>query len=280
MFVYFQPQGGFNDILTITEHVLKYCVHFKRILLLDMVNSEYKINFSDYFIFKHPLVICDFNKIKELLSDTELSVYPKELHGKLNNVLDNSIKFRWSLEGYYIGDTQTKLILPPHPCTEKVIVFASVGGGNAINLFRYYVELLPHVKEYCQQNYSKLPKPYLAIQIRNTDHQCDYAKMYEDNKDLVHSYKNIYVATDDKKTIEFFREKGLNVYNFITFPESDYNNLHNNQTLDPDVKIKDLMSDVHILTLSDKILSVSKGGFIRFVRECQESSNMLKSKFL
>ena len=279
MFVYFQPRGGFNDILTITERVLNYCIQKKRLLLLDTINSEYRINFSDYFVFKHPLVISDFNKIRTILTQGELSVYPDILDGKLDEVLDGVTRFRWTQTGYYIGDTDVPLNLPVD-CSKKIIVFASVGGGNAVGIFHKYIELRPRVSEFCQTNYSRLNSPYLAIQVRNTDYTCEYVDLYEHNRELISKYETVYVATDDKKCIDFFRQKGLNVYNFITFPNDDtYHNLHNNQSLDPDTKIKDLMSDIYILTMADRILSISRGGFIQFVRACNQHSELIGSKF-
>ena len=278
MFVYFQPQGGFNDILTSTNFVLDYCKQFRRILLLDTVNSEYKINFTEYFIFRHPLVIYDFERIKKILSEHSISIFPSELNGKMEDVLDSKIKFKWTQTGYLIGETDTRLTLPAN-CNEKVIVFASVGGGNAINFFNKYIELKSIVKDFCVNNYNKLTSPYLCIQIRNTDYNCDYKKLYDENKKLIHSYKNVYIATDDKHSIEFFKDKNLNVYNFTTFPDDDkYHNLHNSN-IDPKTKILELFSDIFIITKAEKLLSVSIGGFINFVRSCNENSQIISQKF-
>lgn len=278
MFVYFQPQGGFNDILTSTNFVLDYCKQFRRILLLDTVNSKYKINFSDYFIFKDPLVIYDFEKITEMLSDPSISIFPSELNGKMEDVLKSKLKFKWTQSGIIIPETGTRLILPGN-CNAKVIVFASVGGGNAIHFFKKYIELKPLVKNFCLNNYNKLRPPYLCLQIRNTDYNCDYKKLYEENKKLIHSYKDVYVATDDKQSIDFFKNKNLNIYNFTTFPiDNEYHNLHTS-IIDPKTKILELFSDIFIITMADKLLSVSIGGFIQFVRSCHENSQIISQKF-
>jgi hypothetical protein len=65
MYVYLQPQGGLNDILSVIETTLIYCIKHKRKLLLDTVNTTYRINFIDYFSFLHPCIIEDINEIIE-----------------------------------------------------------------------------------------------------------------------------------------------------------------------------------------------------------------------
>ena len=61
MYVYLQPQGGFNDILSVIETTLIYCMKHKRKLLLDTFNTTYRINFINYFSFKHSCIIEDIN---------------------------------------------------------------------------------------------------------------------------------------------------------------------------------------------------------------------------
>ncbi len=51
MYVYLIPKGGFNDILCVINKALLYCQKYNRTLLIDTINSHYKINFSDYFYF-------------------------------------------------------------------------------------------------------------------------------------------------------------------------------------------------------------------------------------
>ena len=279
MFVYFQPQCGFNDILTSVGYVLNYCIQFKRILLLDTVNSIYKINFSDYFIFRHPLIIYDFESIKKILSDHSISIFPSELNGKMEDVLNSKIKFKWTQTGYLIEDTNTQLILPNYKIESNVIIFTSVGGGNAINIFHNYIVLKPVITNFCLENHKKLKSPYLCIQIRNTDYKCDYKKLYDENKELIHSYETIYIATDDVKSIQFFKDNGLNVYNFTTFPEGEYKTLHVHDNINKEKRLLDLFSDIFIITMADKLISVSTGGFINFVRSCHENSQIISQKF-
>ena len=45
------------------------------------------------------------------------------------------------------------------------------------------------------------------------------------------------------------------------------------------IKIKDLISDLYIMAMSDMLLSNSKGGFINFARECFNNKDFIKNKF-
>ena len=109
----------------------------------------------------------------------------------------------------------------------------------------------------------------MAIQVRNTDYKCDYIDYYEKNKTIIHSYKAIYLATDDKEVLKFFVEKKLYIYNFTTYPENAVSNLHESD-IDSDKKIKNLICDIFIITNANDLLSNSKGRFINLVRSCYE----------
>ena len=148
--------------------------------------------------------------------------------------------------------------------------------GKTNQLFDYEWENTIRLLE---RNYQKLPKPYLSIHIRNTDYQCDYKKLYNENKELIHQYKSIYIATDDKFSLEFFKERGLTIYNFTTVPDIISENLHYSEDISGDIKIKDLISDLYLMSMSDKLLSNSKGGFIELIRHCIENADLINDKF-
>lgn len=52
-YVLFIPQGGINDCFSCILRTISYCNKNNRTLLLDMTNSGYKINLSDYFYIKN-----------------------------------------------------------------------------------------------------------------------------------------------------------------------------------------------------------------------------------
>jgi len=277
MYVYLQPFGGFNDILWLINDTLEYCKKYNRILLLNTVNSIYKINFSDYFDFQEnntkKQIIYDIKEIRRICSNYEKYqskspiIYPNFFNDKVMDIIDGNIQFEWlkNNEFHYKGHI---LHLPNYPISEQIIVYSTFGSGEGYPIFKT-LRLKDHLLNYCIQKQSIIPKNYLAIQIRNTDYKCDYADYYEKNKTIIHSYKAIYLATDDKEVLKFFVSKRLYIYNFTTYPEKMQNNLHESD-VNSDKKIKDLICDIYIITNADNLLSNSKGRFINLVRSCYE----------
>jgi hypothetical protein len=289
MYFYFQPRGGFNDIFSQLILCMKYCVHFKKILLLDTKNSEYRINFSDYFTFNNSItdhlnIITDFNEIKKIVYENpEFTIYPNCLQGHIKEIIDGDLKMKVKKidekNSTFVDLNDNKLTIPYFNVKEDILVYINWGGANGFTVFSQLI-INPAIVMYCKKLYEKLPKPYIAIQIRNTDYKCDYQKLYLENKDMIHSYKAVYIATDDKKSIDFFKTKKLKVFNFCHFPPSDdYENLHYSKDVDPDVKMKDLMTDILIVSMADKLLSKSIGLFIYFLYNAFMNKNVIKNMF-
>lgn len=281
MYVYFLPQGGLNDILCGTQHALGYCKQHNRTLLFDSANSLLKINFSDYFQLPYKNVIYDMKEIHAICSNQQLTIYPPCLQNKLSEILDGKIVFAYRPGGAHLFE-ETRLNLPNHPIKKDIIIHSTCGGGNGYPLFKS-IRFKLNIKEHCKANHSLLTKPYLCIQVRNTDYKCDYKQLYQTNKQLIHSYKSVYLATDNKEVLQFFKEKEkdteLTIYNFTHYPDNAHKNLHTSN-IDPDIKIKDLMSDIYIITMCDKLLSNSKGGFINLVRNCHHNKGSEKTKYI
>ena len=204
----------------------------------------------------------------------------------------------------------TSLYLPDNDVEETIIIYVDTGGfSQGFNIFKD-LEFKPILKEHCLEIYHKLPKPYLALQIRYTDRNCDYEQLYNDNVQLIHSYKAVYIANDNEDILQIFKDKNLNIYNFTTFPKNKTNNiavslklyseykkynlninelttysdiifenLHENEEISGDIKIKNLICDLYIMAMSDMLLSNSKGGFIHLARECFNNKDLIKNKF-
>ena len=134
MYVYFSPQGGFNDTLANINNTIEYCIKTKRTLLVDTTKSCYNINFSDYFYFKNiPIpIITDVNKIRKIIADESLSIYP-------NNIIDRNID-NWMFVYTSTSDVytlnKTLMILPNGSRNEHIIVHSTCGGGAGITLFK------------------------------------------------------------------------------------------------------------------------------------------------
>jgi hypothetical protein len=275
MYVYFSPQGGFNDMLSNIKNTIDYCVKTKRTLLIDTTKCCYGINFSDYFYLKNiPIsIIADVNEIRKIITDESLTIYP-------DSITDRNMdkwEFIWVdtctyiLNGVYMG-------LPQEKRSEAIIVHSTCGGGRGINLFKNLIfnqNIIEHIKHV----FAKLPAKYIAIQVRNTDIKCNYVSLYNINKKIIHSFDTVYVATDDPESLKFFREQGLNVLNFTEFPINPTFNLHYS-TVSSDTKIKNMLCDLYIVTMAHTLVSNSEGGFINLVRDIRKDVSIFRNKIV
>lgn len=272
MYLYVAPRGGFNDQLCVLYKAIQFCIKTNRTLLIDTTQCCYKINFSDYFYFKDlPItIISNIDEIADILKDTSLSIYPPIF----KNRDPTNWKFVYKTYNWVEETTNTYLPLPNHHVTSQVIVYVSCGcsenGCDLLpNLF-FKDNIINHVKS----EFSKLPSKYLSIQIRNTDRKCNYRELYEKNKDTIHSYEAVYIATDDRDSLDFFKDKGLKILNFTEFPDKKLYNLHYSN-ISGDTKIKNVITDIYIMVKADVLLSNSIGGFIDLVRNIRKNRSML-----
>jgi hypothetical protein len=281
MYLYLSPQGGFNDILCVISFAIDYCIAKKRTLLVDTTNGCYDINFSQYFYFKNISIpiITDVDDIRKIIANNSLTIYPKII--KDRNI--NNWNFIWTPSSIY---TLNKITLDlPIECNYDIIVYSICGGGSTgatggpgIKLFKYIFfkkSIVDHIK--CE--FAKLPTRYLAIHIRNTDITCDYVSLYNSNTELIRSYKTVYIATDDPKTLVFFRYKGINILNFTKFPDNYTRNLHYS-TIPSDTKIKNMLCDLYFMCMADNLLSNSPGGFIKLVRDIRSDISIITNKVI
>lgn len=276
MYLYAQPHGGFNDMLVQIQLCINYCHRFSRILLLDTYHSVcYKeLNFSDYFKIKTPVkIIYDHDEILKIITDNpSFKIYPNCLQDIMQDIVMGNFIIKYP----YIDTNNIKLTLIPNIMKEHIIVYASCGGGNGTQLFSK-LTINDEIIEYCKLKYFNMPKPYISLQIRNTDYKCNYKILYDQNINLFN--KHIYIATDDKLALEYFKSKNINVYNFCTFPENKYGTLHYSK-INTDTKIKDLLVDLLIVSMSDNLISNSKGGFINLLKKCHKNKNLIKNMFM
>lgn len=288
MYLYCEPRGGITDCFNVIYNAIEYCNKYNKILLVNGNNTCYGINFSDYFNFTNPNIICDKNKIESIISNPNYTIYPPKLQGKLLDIFHGRKKIIYIKKmRIYRKIVNVRIFccdgaivnLPNEKHKADIIICSNCGGGpNGYKIFKQLV-ISDKIKKICKERYEQLIPPYLCIQIRNTDYKCDYEKLYQDNKDFICSFNEIYVATDDKNIITYFKDKNLPIKNFTTFPLTDnYTNLHYSD-LNSDTKIIDLFSDIYIITRASHILSNSNGGFIKFVKECNANKDDIINQF-
>ena len=266
MYLYFEPKGGFNDILCGIFESIEYCKKYKRILLVNILKSCYQVNFIDYFVIKNENIIFDMNQIKKICLNKEYKIYPNELQDKMYDILEKKINFNFSNNYKNYVYENILLDLPKNNVSADIIIISFSGDCNIG--FKMFKELIFHknIIDIVWERYERLNKPYLCIQIRNTDYKCEYEKFFNENENEIRSYKEIYLATDDINCLDFYRKKGIPIINFTNFPSTNtYRNLHYSD-ISPNIKFIDLLCDIFIAGLSDKLMSNSKGGFIQLLR--------------
>ena len=268
--------GGFNDQLCTIKLALDYCDKNGRTLIMNNRLSTYDVDFEIYFNFPITNIIYDVNMVKKLVNDNSCTIYQELDREKISDSIDN--KYTFGLIRPHLTCDNILLSLPNKNVNEDLIVFGRRGGGYGYPLFKTLI-FKNDIKKIILARYETLKKPYLSIQIRNTDYKCDYELLYENNKTEIHSATEIYIATDDKKALNFFIDKGLPVKNFTTFPvASQYHNLHYSR-VEPHIKFIDMLSDIYICGMSDKLISSSSGGFIRLIRNCNQNKHHLNKQF-
>jgi hypothetical protein len=275
--VYFEPGGGWNDILSVILFVKEYCKKHNRVLLVNGNKSVYKINFSEYFcVPEDPTIIFDTESIKKICTNQSYSIFPNELQHKMLDILEGRIVFKYSKYYspiYVYGNIP--LDLPNDALSETIIVHSRCGGGDGYPLFKQLV-FRQNILDICNERCNRLKVPYLCIHIRNTDYKCDYTTYFLENEASIRSWKEIYIATDDPGSIEFYRNNGLNVKNFTTFPKEPcrFKNLHGSD-VDQHTKFVDMICDMFIVSRSDKFISNSIGGLVKLLQFIH-SNNGLK----
>lgn len=280
------PQGGFTDQLSVMMRCYKYCQRYNRTLLINTTKSSYGINLSDYLNFKTPdediNIICDINIIENILNNNILSIYPK-----FDKSILTTMNMYYTIDGYKTSDTH-KLIVAPldRNYTEDIILYAHcrIHDDYPIEMFNI-MKLEKVVIDEFENRLSKIPKPYTSIQVRNTDYQCDFKKLYNDNKEKIHNISNLFIATDHPHVLQFFQSK-RDVYNFTTFPTEvqlkTCPNLHYNIGIPSKTRILDTLCDLFIISHSQELLSVSIGSYIRLARGLFHNKkiiyNLIKNK--
>ena len=313
-YVLFIPQGGINDCFSNINKVISYCKINKRTLLLDMTNSAYKINFSDYFYIKkidNCCIIYNTNEIKNIILSLKnsncLTIYPNKLDFNLIDLFDKTKKISFHMRhGSFLykkipldlpflrGNKNSSfenivkeiihllnkplnfLNIPLNLRTniDENVILHSCSGGSNGFLFFKKLLLCENIKNIIKKKITLLKDNYLCIQVRNTDYKCNYEQLYENNKQYIHNFDQIYICTDDKQAYEFFKSKKLNVLCFTIFPENPYKNLHRSN-IPPSIKMEDLLTDIFIATNSKSILSNSRGGFISLLRNCHKNKKYI-----
>ena len=262
------------------EHALSYASRYNRVVLLNTSESVYDVDFGEYFFSVNRRIIVDKDWIQRILSScTErLAIMPSN-----KNELEERGLLSWST-----NHTTTSLRIPDMDLPEQLISYRSSGGGSPYVFLRDNFVATAKLRQLLKARYGELldhtaGKGYVSIQIRNTDHTCDYQLLYQENKRLIHS-NAVHIATDDKDCLQFFDQRGVRYWNFCEFPDEDIcsgrnKNLHSSIEISGETKFLDMLSDLYLMSKSKKILSNSKGGFIRLAKDLHKDKTNPNNPF-
>ena len=247
MYVYFLPIHGFSDNLSRLTWLLRVCQLTNRTLLMDGEKGAYGLDFSTVFTF--PSIINDSATINSIMSRHRMVVFPG------NRQVTNVVR-----------------MLGEHP----VVSFEDINFfRRSYEIFRF-ISFKPLVTIECARRRSFLPEKYIGIHVRNTDRKSNYNELYEQNKALIDSYPVVYLATDCEEALAFFKSR-VNVRNFTAFP-SDGKPLHLSGLSNTD-KLMDMICDLYLIAMADKMLTNSKGGFTRLMGACNSTKKAVAVQF-
>lgn len=255
------PLMGLADSFNQICRCINYCKKSNRILLIyTKINSQHSMNykFDDFFVVDTNKINCIYktNEVINIISNKNLSV-----NNNLGKFLDelisgNYIELEWCYKSQLIKyDSKFLKFDLNNNYNENILVYCSGGGGNEkIHIFDY-ISLTKNTTDEIYKNLNKINEKYISIYVRNTDIKSNYVELYENNKNIISKFSKIYVASDDKNVIDYFKQKNKNILNFTTFPdENDYYNLHYNTNININTKMLDMISDLIIVGFSTKII--------------------------
>jgi len=260
------PQGGFNDICHTIWNFYSYCKKFNRVLVIDTRNTiTFKDDIRKYFIFQDDIIFKgNIDELFEnLLNKKEITYYPNNLiyNSKydIKSIKDISCHIEWRKKLYYKDISLS--FDGSKDYDENVMISATVGGGpNIIKLFDI-IKLNDELKELIVERYKKLPLKYLGVHVRNTDYTSNIHQFFDKNKNFFKS-REVFLGTDDYRTIDFFRKNNIKMYHFSNIPSIRLKKgkgfHYNNNIIEPKELIQDCISDFFLLCLSDVFIYSSE----------------------
>jgi hypothetical protein len=184
-----RPESGINDMLCQIGVCIRYCLRFDRILVIDTANTVvFSEPFARYFTLHHPRLKleADPDAFLEMAESRQLTLFPstaKLRHGG-----------GWSPSGIQhirYWDVVQFDLEKNHEA--DVLVHHKSGGGRPFPELLCSLRLSADFAQSVAARWQSMRKPYVGIQIRNTDHKSDPAAVFP----IVTKLRTpIYLATD------------------------------------------------------------------------------------
>ena len=277
------PQGGFNDFCEIIWISLEYCKKFNRILVIDTrFIITFKDDFRKYIIINDQLVYTDdIDILFENLKISNSTFFPKFSSSLsfFKNTMQISSKFVWTKRSIYYENIRCSFELD-REYDETILFYSTVKGGSNISKLLEISTIETSLKNKIQMKYLILAKDYIAIHVRNTDYSSNFVKFQEDHHSYLLKNKNIFLATDDYKVVEYFKKKYKEkLFHFSTIPnvkiQKNKGFHYDNNIVTAKTMIEDCISDFFLCCLgSEYYYSCKESSFsknIEFIRKNNEN---------
>jgi hypothetical protein len=178
---------------------LEYSIQYNRILIIDCRTSlHFNDSFHNYFLTKCENVYKDnldvlYDKIQYF------SFFPENIKNNFRQLSAFTFIEVIDFNKDYIEDV---LVYTSNRIVENKII-------DFFNLFTLHNDILKILNE----RRIKIPKKYISVHVRNTDYKSNVELFLNKNDDFLKN-NNIFISSDDINTINIFKEKYNNVYNF------------------------------------------------------------------
>ena len=250
-----------------------------RILIIDTKTGWFNDDINEYISFNSPYIYKGdptivYNTIKNLsIYPSGLDITAMELPEKRKNI--NELGFSYYLNEHNLSYDLNK------PFQERIMVYSmyKVGQRHFNDMLRF-CSLSYIVKQAYWSARSKMPAYYVGVHVRNTDYVSDVPDFIKTHEKQF-SEKAIFVATDNKSSLELFKEKyGANVFSFTDITENGGKPLHEGNYRNKEESRKyniDTFVDILLLATSNEYYYSSKeSGFSLAISELRSEEGLLK----
>lgn len=215
------PQAGIFDKMNIINKCVQYAKKYDRVVIIDTTEDWFNDDINDYIQIHSPYVYTGrADSITHKISD--LSIYPPTIN--IENLQNITLKIE--KQYHYFQNNIDLTIDLKKDYNERVIVYSDLGGGYGPVDLLEISSFSPMVLDVYKSRRKQLPKKYIGIHIRNTDHKSDVPKFIDTYKTALVGHI-IFLASDNKNTIDEFKELyGKNVITFANIVDNGGKPIH------------------------------------------------------
>jgi hypothetical protein len=264
------PYGGIHAILSSIVKWLTYCVKYNRILIINSTIHWFLDPIQKYIHFRHPNIYKgDYNEIIEILNTSD-SVYPITCKHQLRNIC-----VKWKYPSMYMFN-DVPLTIDINKDYDEDILVCSTGFDNQYHILLESCVFNPIVTDVYFERLRQLPREYHAIHIRNTDRLSNIEEFIE-KQDVFLKHTPFFIASDNKKTMDYFIERyGREyVYSFSNIPDLNGKQIHTIKTFSEELAIDAFVDILLLASAKQYYYSIEKSGYSRLAKFLFENKAIL-----